>query len=335
MSFAEPRLLALALAAPVAGLAAWALLSARARAEGAWVGRALAPRLRTGGPPRPPLLVALLLALTLLGAALALARPRWGSSLRTVERRGVDVVFVLDTSLSMAANDVAPSRFWLAQSLVRRMAAALPGDRLALVAAEGVGVVLSPLTVDGAVIDLLLDVTEPGALPVPGTRLAPALERALALFPGGSATHRVVVVVSDGEDHGGEIDAAVDALRAGGVVVHAVGVGTDRGAPIPLAERPGEYKRDRAGAPVVTRLQPALLRELTERTGGRYLTATGAGADPAPIVHAIADMPGRLHEATTLETLEERFQWPLGTGAAALAVWLTLSPWAWRRREAA
>lgn len=330
MSFADPRLLLLALAAPAAGLAAWLLARARRRAERGWAGRAVEARLRAG-VPRPAALVAALVALAVLGAALALARPRWGATQQTVERRGVDVVFVLDTSLSMAAPDVAPSRFWLAQSLLRRLAAAMPGNRVALVAAEGVGVVLSPLTVDGAVIDLLLDAAEPGTLPVPGTQLGPALERALALFPEGHDTHPVMVVLSDGETHHEQLAGTIEKLAAAGVVVDAIGIGTRHGAPIPLADRPGEVKRDAHGEVVITHLEPAALEQLAHATGGVYLEAADAGADPAPVLRQIGSLRGRLHEATLLETLEERFQWPLALAVAALVARLALGAYAPRR----
>ena len=332
MTFAATRLLLLALAAPAAALVVWLLVRARRRAERSWTGRALEPRLRSGAP-RPGWALAALAGLAVLGTALALARPRWGTAEHTVERRGVDVVFVLDSSLSMAAPDVPPSRFWLAQSLVRRMAAAMPGNRVALVGAEGVGVVLAPLTVDGAVIDLLLDAAEPGTLPVPGTKLAPALERALALFPEGSETHPVLVVVSDGEVHGEDLSGVLERLDGAGVIVHAIGVGTRHGAPIPLPDRPGEVKRDERGEIVITRLESAGLERLARATGGVWLEASSAAADPAPVLDRIAALRGRRHDTTTLATLEERFQWPLGLAVAALGAWLALGAHGARRRE--
>jgi len=333
VTFAEPHLLLLLAIAPVAALfAAW-ITTRRNRAERAWVARGLAGRLRIGGPPRSPWAIGLLLTLALTGAALALARPRWGESTETVERRGVDVVFVVDTSASMAAGDVAPSRLWLAQSLVRRIAQTLPGSRVALVQAEGVGVVMAPLTVDTAVLDLLLDAVEPGSLPLPGTRLAPALERALALFPEGGEKHRAIVLLSDGEDHGEGLDRVIERLREGGVVVHAVGVGTAHGAPVPDAARPGDFKRDESGQVVVSRLHPETLRQVAEATGGFYLEAARSSADPAPIVGRIARMEGRSLESASVNTLEERFQWPLALAAIAALLLLALSPY--RRRAAA
>jgi len=327
VSFAAPQLAWLTVSAPLAAAAALWILRRRAHAEAAWIGRALAPRLRAGGAPRSPWSTAVCLALALLGLASALARPRWGSATETVERRGVDLVFVLDTSLSMNAADVAPSRFWLAQSLVRRLVAAMPGNRVALVAAEGEGEVMTPLTVDGAVIDLVLDGLAPGTLALPGTRLARAIERAVELFPPSGETHRVVVVLSDGEDHGGELERAAARVREAGATLFAVGVGSERGAPVPVPGEPGSFKRDRRGELVVSRLRPETLRRLAEAAGGDSFAAASPAFDPAPIVRRIGTLGGRAVESATVTSLEERFQWPLALAAAALAAALALTPW--------
>lgn len=336
MNFADPRLVWLALAAPLAAAAALWLSRRRAAAESAWASRAIEPRLRSGSRPRPPLWAAVLLGLATLGIVLALARPRWGESIETVDQRGVDIVFVLDTSASMATYDVLPSRIWLAQSLVRRMARELPGNRVALVQAEGVGVVMAPLTVDVAVLDLLLDAIEPGSLPLPGTQFAPALRRAIALFPAGHDKQRVLVLLSDGEDHEEELAPVIAELVESGIVVHTVGVGTTQGAPVPVSGRDGEFKRTVGGEIVISRLHPAVLEKLSSATGGIYLEASNANADPGPILGRISEMQKRGLSSSTVATLEERFQWPLGAAAAALALWLAVSPYTrWPRRGAA
>jgi Ca-activated chloride channel family protein len=333
MRFAAPELLALLALAPLAALGVWWMARRRGAAESAWVARGLAPRLRAGGPPRSVLAISGLLALALAATALALARPRWGESSETVERQGVDVVFVLDTSLSMGAGDVPPSRLWLAQSLIRRIAAAIPGNRVALVQAEGVGIVMSPLTVDVAVIDLLLDAVEPGSLPLPGTKFAPALARAITLFPEGGGKHRAIVLVSDGEIHDESAGEAAEKLAAAGVVLHAVGVGSKHGAPVPAGPA-GEFKRDRDGEVVVSRLHEENLRALAEATGGVYLQAARADADPAEIVRRIERMERRTLDTASVNALEERFQWPLAVAAAAALALLALSPYRRRAREA-
>ncbi len=267
------------------------------------------------------------LALAVLGASFALARPRWGSGEQKVERKGVDVVFLVDSSLSMGARDAAPSRLFVAKSLVRRMTRDMPGNRVGLVQTEGNSVALAPLTLDAGVIDLLLDAIDPGSLPTPGTELAPGVETALRLFGEGSEKHRVLVLLSDGEDFGGGLDSEIARLKDEGVAVFAFGVGTPQGSTVPI---PGtsELKRNEEGKVVVSQLHEDVLEKLARATGGDYLRATSAAADPTPILRKIDRLEKRTIESQSLSTLEERFQWPLALAALALLVYLAVGPFA-------
>lgn len=340
MSFARPELLALALLAPVTAVLAALVWRRRLRAAEAWASRALWSRLL--GPVSGIRLGAsvALLALAVLGAGLALAQPRWGETLQSVERRGVDVVLVLDASLSMGARDVAPSRMAVAEALVRRLVQAMPGNRVALLAAEGDGVVMAPLTTDAAVIDLLLDGIEPGSLPVPGTRLGGSLDRLPTLFPPGdpsgapssSGRHRAAILISDGEDHGGALDESIARVAEAGVIVHTLGVGTPDGAPVPVPGRPGAVRRRRDGSVVISRLHEEVLESVARGTGGVYLRGNDPGRDLGPILEALDAMEKRALETTERETRAERFQWPLLLAVAALLGHLALPPFASRRR---
>jgi len=327
MSFARPDLLWLFFAAPAAAALAGWLWRRRLAADAAWASRGLWRRLFPAFAPRRIVLSVVFLGLAVLGAAAALARPRWGTGNQKVEREGVDLVFLVDSSLSMAARDVAPSRLFVAKALVRRMVRDLPGNRVGLVQAEGTGVVLAPLTLDGGVLDLLLDTIEPGSLPTPGTELAPGLETALRLFGEESEKHRVLVVLSDGEDHGGGVQERIALLKENGVVVHALGIGTTDGARVPI---PGSrsFKRDAEGSLVTTRLHEEVLESLARGTGGSYLRVASAAADPAPLLHQIDRMEKRTLESQTVSTLEERFQWPLALAALAVLLYLAVSPFA-------
>lgn len=327
MSFAKPDLLWLLLLAPAVAALAAALWRRRLAADAAWASRGLWDRLLPAYAPRRISLSVALLALAVAGAGSALARPRWGTGEQTVERRGVDVVFLLDSSLSMSAQDVQPSRLFVAKSLVRRMIRELPGNRVGLVQAEGTGVILAPLTLDGGVLDLLLDTVEPGSLETPGTALAPGLETALRLFGEGGEKHRALVVLSDGEDHGGGVRDRIARLEESGVVVHAFGVGTTEGARLPVPGSSG-FKRDAEGNLVRSRLHEETLEDLVRGTGGTYLRATSAAADPTPILRQIDRMEKRTMESQTLSTLEERFQWPLALAALALLLHLAFGPFA-------
>jgi Ca-activated chloride channel family protein len=326
ITFVKRDLLWLLLLAPaVAALAAW-LWRRRLAADASWASRGLWDRLLPSYVPRRRIVLSVaFLAIAVAGAALALARPRWGSGKQEVERKGVDVVFLVDSSLSMAARDVAPSRLFVAKALVRKMARAMPGNRMGLVQAEGTGVILAPLTLDGGVLDLLLDTIEPASLPTPGTELAPGVETALRLFGQESEKHRALVILSDGEDHGGGLDERIARLKENGVVVHALGIGTPQGARIPI---PGtnDLKRDADGNLVTTRLHEETLEALARQTGGEYLRAASAATDPEPILRQIDRMEKRTLESQTLSTREERFQWPLGLSALALALYLTVGP---------
>lgn len=329
MTFARPDALWLLLLAPAAVAVALWLWRRRLADARTWAAAAMWDRLDLH--PSRRRLAASLLALTLavLGVALALAQPRWGSRQQRVERRGVDVVFVLDSSLSMEARDVLPSRMEIAKSLVRRMVAAMPGHRVALVQAEGARVVLSPLTLDSAVIDLVMDTVFSGSLPEPGTRLAPALRESVDLFPPESERHRAVVLISDGEDHGGGWDAVLERLEQERVIVHALGVGTLEGSPIPLPAGEGpKYKLDENGQVVVSRLHEDSLRQLAEGTGGVYLQVDRARTDPAPVLARIEQMEKRSLSGEVLDVAAERFQWPLAVAALALGLHLLVSPFA-------
>jgi Ca-activated chloride channel family protein len=334
MSFADPDLLWLLLLAPAAAAAAAWLWRRRLAADAAWASRALWKRLLPAYAPRRLTLAVATLAVAVLGASFALARPRWGSGEQKVERKGVDVVFLLDSSLSMAAMDAPPSRLFVAKSLIRRMVREMPGNRVALVQTEGDSLVLAPLTLDGAVIDLLLDSVDAGSLPTPGTELAPGITTALRLFGQGSEKHRVLVILSDGEDFGGGLDNEIGRLKDEGVVVFAIGAGTPQGTTLPIPGSPGELKKDQDGNVVVSQLHEETLEKLARATGGAYLRAGSAAADPTPILRQIDRLEKRTIDSQSLSTLEERFQWPLALAALALLLHLGVGPFLPEARKA-
>ncbi|MDH3743999.1 MAG: VWA domain-containing protein [Acidobacteriota bacterium] len=334
MSFAFPQALWLVVLAPITVLVAGWAWRRRLRDAAAWVAGGLWERLHLRVHHARLWVSLALLFLTVLGAALALARPRWGVTEELVERQGVDIVFLLDSSLSMRAQDVPPSRMDIAKTLVRRMVGALPGHRVALVQAEGQGVVLVPLTVDAAVIDLVLDTVTAGSLPQPGTRLGSAIGEGIKLYPPESERHRVLVLISDGEDHGGGWDTIASRLAEAHIVAHTIGVGTGEGAPIPLPDEGGpQYKQDQTGQVVVSQLDEKALRGLSKQTGGLYLQVDRAAAEPAELVAAIEEMEKRTFEGEILNLQAERFQWPLAASALALALYLALSPFTRKRTE--
>jgi Ca-activated chloride channel family protein len=272
------------------------------------------------------------LALLLLGAAgvvVALARPQWGIVREKVEREGVDVVLVLDTSGSMATADVAPSRFFLARQALLQLIARLEGDRFALVAFEGEAYPLVPLTLDADALGLFLETVEPGIVPAPGSSLGIGLAKGLDAFVDKERRNKVMVLVSDGEDLEGEIDAAVQRAKEAGVVVHAVGVGTEGGQPVPDVDAEGRvtgYKRDESGGAVVSRLNLATLDAIARGTGGKAFRITPADTSLSGLASAIEGMEQKAMAREYSYRRKERFQVHLAFGLACLVLGLLLPP---------
>jgi Ca-activated chloride channel family protein len=268
------------------------------------------------------------LTLLLLGAAGvvgALARPQWGIVREKIEREGVDVVLLLDTSASMSTPDVSPNRFFLARQALLQLIARLEGDRFALVAFEGEAYPLVPLTLDADALGLFLGTIEPGIVPAPGTSLGVGLAKGLEAFVDKQRRNKVMVLVSDGEDLEGEVEEAVRRAKEAGVVVHTVGVGTEAGQPVPEIGADGRvagYKRDESGQAVVSRLNMATLEAIARGTGGRTFRITPQDTSLSSLASAIEGMEQKTLAQEYTYRRKERFQMPLAFGLACLTLGL-------------
>ncbi|MCC6129978.1 MAG: VWA domain-containing protein [Acidobacteria bacterium] len=279
----------------------------------------------------------------LCGAGLftALARPRWGATTENAKRQGTDIAIVLDTSASMNATDVTPSRFVLARQAALSLLGKLADDRVALIACEGEAQTLVPLTLDTAAAGLFLEALEPGVGTLPGTSVAAGLRTAASLFAGAPPGSRQCVFISDGEDLEGGVDDAIALAKSEGITVHTVYAGptSARGAPVPnidVAGRQTGYKTDESGKPILSKPDPELLRKVAAETGGSF-SIVSAGKTDLDGVAGELDKAGRRPLAEALLTSQiERFQVPLAVAALALAfVLLGKPPLPSRRKKAA
>jgi Ca-activated chloride channel homolog len=280
------------------------------------------------------------LALALVGAAgvvVALARPQWGIVREKIEREGVDVVLVLDTSASMATPDVAPSRFFLARQALLQLVSRLEGDRFALVAFEGEAYPLVPLTLDADALGLFLETVEPGIVPAPGTSLGVGLAKGLDAFVDKERHNKVLVLVSDGEDLEGDVDAAIAQAKERGIVVDTVGVGTEAGQPVPELDADGRvtgYKRDAQGQAVVSKLEMQNLEAIARGTGGQAFRITPQDTSLSRLAAAIEGMEQKALAREFSYRRKEQFQIPLAFGLVCLVGALLLPPPRLRRRAA-
>ena len=181
---------------------------------------------------------------------IAAANPQVGTRLEEVKREGIDLFVALDVSLSMKAEDIRPSRLEKAKRDVSDLLRKLEGDRVGLVVFAGEAFVQFPLTADYSAADLFINAVDVEAVPVPGTMIGSAIDKALESFRKDLPTQKAIVVVSDGENTEGDVAGTVERARKEGVRVFAVGMGTPEGNPIPVYGANGErvdYKHDRAG----------------------------------------------------------------------------------------
>jgi Ca-activated chloride channel family protein len=220
---------------------------------------------------------AALMTLVVLCFVLALARPQWGDEKRTAQRKGVDIIFMVDTSLSMLAEDIKPSRLEKAKFEIETFVRNLRGDRIGMVTFSGSGFLQTPLTLDHAAFLLFLDAVQVGFLPDPGTSLLQAVQLAIRAFPQKELKYKALILFSDGEDHEGGIEKIIEEAKQANVRIYCIGLGTAEGEPIPLKNEKGErsgFKKDRNGQMVMTKLNQPLLERLAKETGGIYLPAT-------------------------------------------------------------
>jgi Ca-activated chloride channel family protein len=323
--FLRPELAPLLLLAPVAWLVMLRMDRAHARHRRALFGvratvLAPAPRARRPGLRRA------LAATALLAALVALLQPAWGERPQASAQRGVDLLVCLDVSRSMRAQDLEPDRLEAAKRELTLLAERARGDRLGLVLFAGEARLAVPLTQDlGSFVQLLAQ-ADPLSVERGGTDLGAALDAALRAFEGASGEHEAVLLVTDGEDHAGRGLMAAEALRARGIAVHCAGVGTSRGARVPVE---GGFLVGPDGQDVVTALDPASLGRIAAATGGSYTPLR-----PRALVdlyeQRVLPMARKAFDAEQRRERENRFQWPL---AAAFLLWILELCWVGRARR--
>lgn len=260
-------------------------------------------------------------------SVLALARPQFGTKMELMKRRGLDVVIAVDVSLSMFAEDIKPNRMARSKQEIGKFVDRLAGDRVALVAYAGESFLQCPLTSDYGAFKIFLDVLGPDLIATPGTDLGGALETALKAFDPKERKYRVVVLLTDGEDHFGRGEKAAEEAAKMGAAVYTVGIGSSEGVPIPLKAADGSvsYKKDRRGNVVTTRLDEVILQKIALATGGKYYHAEPGRFELEEVLKEINKMEKRELESERFSHYEERFQIPLGIALLLLIAEMLIS----------
>ncbi len=207
----------------------------------------------------------------------AAANPQIGTKIENVKAKGIDVYICLDVSLSMQAEDIKPSRLAKAKYEISNLMSRLHGDRIGLIIFAGEPYIQFPLTSDYSAANLFLSAVSVNSIPDQGTAIAAALNLAVKSFDYKSKTEKVIVLITDGEDHEGDISGAIDNAKSKGIKIYTVGLGSPDGVPIPVFNQQGDqigFKKDMNGNIVITKLDESVLKEIASQTGGKYFRAS-------------------------------------------------------------
>lgn len=260
-----------------------------------------------------------LAALALL--IIALARPQWGSEVREIDQEGLQVMIALDVSQSMLAEDIKPTRLDRAKLEISDLMARLDGDEVGIVPFSGASFVQVPLTSDYNTALTYLDSADPSVISRPGTVIGDAIRTAMRGFDPNLSSQKVLIIMTDGEDHETDPLAAAQAAADDGILIYTIGFGTPDGEPVPVTNEYGQtigYKTDEQGNVVLSRLDENTLQAIAATGGGKYYRATATGNE----LDALLDEIDTLQTAQLQSRLEtrqiERFQIFLALALLAL-----------------
>ena len=292
------------------------------RAQKRFADRNLLDKLSPNKSLFKPVLKLIVLCLAVASLTMAMVNPKIGTKLETVKREGVDIVFAIDVSKSMLAEDIAPNRLEKSKQLVTQIINNLASDRVGIIAYAGKAFPQLPITTDYASAKMFLQSMNTDMLSSQGTAIDEAIQLARTYYDDEDQTNRVLIIISDGEDHS---EIAVDAAEAAsedGIKIFTIGVGTAKGGPIPL-KRNGivlNYKKDNSGETVITKLDEETLIEVANEANGQYIN----GRNTSEVVETIREILNKMDktefEAKQFAEYKDQFQWFLAFGIFLLFI---------------
>ena len=268
---------------------------------------------------------ALKVGMLLIGIAfliISLTNPKMGTKLKTVKREGVDVVFALDVSKSMLAEDIAPNRLEKAKQIISKTIDKLGSDRVGIIIYAGNSYPLLPITTDHAAANMFLQNAAPEMVSSQGTAINEALELAKTYYNNDEQTNRFLIIISDGEDHQEETKQMAQNLANEGVKIFTIGIGTEKGGPIPLRINGSMigYKKDRKGETVITKRTPKVLEGIANAANGKYIDGNVTQKPVNIISEIIANAEKNEFETKQFADYKDQFQWFLGFGLLFLVI---------------
>ncbi len=240
---------------------------------------------------------------------IGMADPQTGSKLEKMKRKGVDMVFALDVSNSMMAQDITPNRLERAKQAIIHLLGKLENDRVGLVIFAGKSYIQMPLTTDYSATRLFLSNINPGMIPVQGTAIGDAIETSVSGF-GTTKQSKAIIVITDGENHEDNAVEAATSAAAKGIRVYTIGIGLPEGAPIPVFSGGTQigYKKDAAGITVITRINEPMLQDIARAGKGIYVQANNSQSGVQEVFDQINKLEKAEYNEAFFSDYEDRFQ---------------------------
>ncbi|KAA5827575.1 VWA domain-containing protein [Algibacter amylolyticus] len=288
----------------------------RYRTQKKFADAALLKRLSPNRSVFKSVLKIIVLSLAFLCLTIALVNPKIGTKLETVKREGVDIVFAVDVSKSMLAEDIAPNRLEKSKQLVTQIINNLASDRVGIIAYAGKAFPQLPITTDYASAKMFLQSMNTDMLSSQGTAINEAIKLAKTYFDNEEQTNRVLIIISDGEDHSEQAAVVAEEASEEGIRIFTIGVGDVKGGPIP-EKRNGvvlSYKKDSQGETVITKLNEETLENIASEANGVYINGKNTNDVVEKIREILNTMDKTEFEAKEFADFKDQFQWFLGFG---------------------
>jgi len=267
-----------------------------------------------------PIFKLVVMILALVGLILGLVNPKIGTKMETVKREGIDIVFAMDVSKSMLAEDVTPSRLEKSKQIVSQLINQLGNDRIGIVAYAGSAFPVLPITTDYSVAKMFLQSINTDIVSSQGTSLDEAIQLAATYFDEKSKTSKLLIMISDGEDHSEGAESAAEEANKLGMKIITIGVGTEKGSTIPLRVNGviESFKRDNNNEVVITKLNQEGLTSIAKATKGGYVSGNNTKEVVDYVKSALNNIQKTEFESTQMADFQSQFQWFLGIAFALL-----------------
>jgi len=238
---------------------------------------------------------------------LVAARPQFGTKMETIKRQGIETVIALDISNSMLAQDVAPSRLEKSKKIIAKLVDEMQDDKIGLIVFAGEAFIQLPITSDFISAKMFLETIQPDLITTQGTDIRAAINMATRSFTPRQDVGRAIIIITDGENHEGGAEEAAKAAAEKGMMVYVLGVGSPEGAPIP-GDRANEYRKDKEGNVIVTRLNEQMCQEIAKAGSGAYIRVDNTNAAQKLLQKEIDKLAKADLETTVYSDFDEQFQ---------------------------